>query len=231
MMNTGHCFLLFSFLVLSLSSIAFGDSEVVNLTADNFEHLTQSSTGATTGDWLVKFYAPWCGHCKTMAQGYEETAVVLKEDGLVNVAEVDASKERNLASRFNVKGFPTVIFLKNGKVYQFKGKRTKENFVDFARGGYKDYEQDSKPVPEPFGPVGEITKAFSDAFENAQKDFKRGDYYSTSILTCAMPFMFVLVTVLLFMIPVEQERVPRRKVVKKSASVSEENVTKADKND
>jgi hypothetical protein len=25
----------------------------------NFEHLTQASTGATTGDWFIKFYAPW----------------------------------------------------------------------------------------------------------------------------------------------------------------------------
>jgi hypothetical protein len=30
------------------------------LTDQNFEHDTQATTGATTGDWFVLFYAPWC---------------------------------------------------------------------------------------------------------------------------------------------------------------------------
>ena len=34
-------------------------AEVVILTASNFEHDTQAASGATTGDWFVKFYAPW----------------------------------------------------------------------------------------------------------------------------------------------------------------------------
>jgi hypothetical protein len=29
------------------------------LTDKNFEHDTQATTGATTGDWFVLFYAPW----------------------------------------------------------------------------------------------------------------------------------------------------------------------------
>jgi len=43
--------------VALLSSVALG--EVVELTTANFEHLTQASTGQTTGKWFVKFYAPW----------------------------------------------------------------------------------------------------------------------------------------------------------------------------
>ena len=44
----------FSFFArLSLSS------DVIELNEENFEHETQVSTGATTGDWFIKFYAPW----------------------------------------------------------------------------------------------------------------------------------------------------------------------------
>ena len=35
-----------------------GESLVVELSDATFEQLTQASTGATTGDWLVAFFAP-----------------------------------------------------------------------------------------------------------------------------------------------------------------------------
>ena len=47
--------------VLLAASVAVtAASEVVVLTDDNFEHLTQAATGAPTGDWFVAFKAPWC---------------------------------------------------------------------------------------------------------------------------------------------------------------------------
>ena len=63
-------------------------SEVVVLTNKNFEHDTQLSSGGTTGDWFVKFYAPWCGHCKKLEPDWEEVAYELKEEGRINVAKV-----------------------------------------------------------------------------------------------------------------------------------------------
>ena len=72
------------------------------LTAENFEHLTQSVTGATTGDWFVKFYAPWCGHCKNMAPAWEELSKSMLEkrrngEVVPNIAKVDLTVETYLA--------------------------------------------------------------------------------------------------------------------------------------
>ena len=43
--------------VLLLAILSIASCEVIQLTTKNFEHLTQASTGATTGDWLLEFYA------------------------------------------------------------------------------------------------------------------------------------------------------------------------------
>lgn len=56
----------------------------------------------------MKFYAPWCGHCKKMEPTWDELATSLK--GKVNVAKVDVTANRELGSRFDIKGFPTVKF-------------------------------------------------------------------------------------------------------------------------
>lgn len=65
--------ILFGFLLSLLSSDGEA-SNIITLDSDNFEKLTQASTGATTGDWLIEFYAPWCDHCKRLLPIFEEVA-------------------------------------------------------------------------------------------------------------------------------------------------------------
>jgi hypothetical protein len=42
------------------------DPLVKELSDENFEHLTQASSGSTTGDWLIMFYTPQCVDCQRM---------------------------------------------------------------------------------------------------------------------------------------------------------------------
>merc|ERR1719249_133853 len=115
---------------VSVVVFAEGDSDVVTLTLDNFEHLTQLNTGATTGDWFIKFYAPWCGHCKRLAPTWEEVATELK--GQVNVAKVDVTENKALGTEYGVKGFPTLLLFKDGKMEKYKGDRGKEALCEYA---------------------------------------------------------------------------------------------------
>eukprot|EP00644_Phytophthora_capsici_P006718 jgi/Phyca11/541896/estExt2_Genewise1Plus.C_PHYCAscaffold_80085 len=131
------CVTLFAFLG-SLQLVAADDSNVIVLTNADFEHKTQAGSGATTGDWLVEFYAPWCGHCKKLAPIYEKVADDLK--GEVNVAKVDVTANAELGKRFGIRGFPTVLHFSHGKSYKFAGQRTLEGLSAFARGGFKNVD-------------------------------------------------------------------------------------------
>jgi protein disulfide-isomerase-like protein len=195
--------------------VAFASAtDIITLDSSNFEKLTQAASGATTGDWLIKFYAPWCGHCKAMQPAFEETATALK--GEVNVAEVDASVERQLGSRFEIRGFPTLIFLSQGKVVKYKGPRTVDALIEFSKGGWKEpqYEQDN--VPAEMGYFGELTAVFKQSYKAALKDLAAGNYFTINILTCAMPLMFIGFALLLTFIPVDEEPVRRQPPVNRA---------------
>ncbi|BBH06497.1 thioredoxin family protein, partial [Prunus dulcis] len=104
-------------------------SNVAVLTQDNFNDVVLDETK----DVLVEFYAPWCGHCKSLAPTYEKVATAFKlEEGVV-IANLDADKYKDLAEKYGVSGFPTLKFFpKNNKEgEEYGGGRDLEDFVDF----------------------------------------------------------------------------------------------------
>eukprot|EP00052_Salpingoeca_macrocollata_P005618 m.48434 g.48434 ORF g.48434 m.48434 type:complete len:230 (+) comp14958_c0_seq4:30-719(+) len=131
-----RCPVLFLAAVAAAVAVAAAESDVITLSNEDFEHNTQASTGSTTGPWFIKMYAPWCGHCRSMAPAWDELASRLK--GRVNVAKVDCTKERAVCSRFSVRGFPTLFLLRNNKLYPYSGQRTADALEEFALRTYKD---------------------------------------------------------------------------------------------
>ena len=105
-------------------------SDVVTLTAENFESLVLDSTE----HWMVEFYAPWCGHCKNLAPEWEEAAQKLS--GSVKLGAVDATVHESLAQKYGIKGFPTIkVFTagkKSNKVVDYEGARDSPAIVEYA---------------------------------------------------------------------------------------------------
>jgi thioredoxin 2 len=67
----------------------------------------------TTLPVLVDFYADWCGPCRMMAPAVDELA--RSSAGSILVAKLDTDASQRVASRYQIRGIPTVIAFRNGR--------------------------------------------------------------------------------------------------------------------
>jgi len=63
---------------------------------------------------VVDFWAEWCGPCKQMAPHLDAVAEELGET--VKVAKLNVDDNPMAASKYGVRGLPTLILFKDGKV-------------------------------------------------------------------------------------------------------------------
>lgn len=63
---------------------------------------------------LVDFWAEWCGPCKMMTPTVEQVAT--EYAGRLKVVKVDVDENGGTAMRYNIRGIPTLLLFKGGKV-------------------------------------------------------------------------------------------------------------------
>jgi thioredoxin domain-containing protein 5 len=67
------------------------------------------------GYHFVKFYAPWCGHCQKLAPTWDELANSLRNDDIVSISKIDCTRHRSICGQFDIKGYPTLLWIEDGK--------------------------------------------------------------------------------------------------------------------
>ena len=80
--------------------------------------------------FLQCFTAEWCGPCKMIAPMLEELSVELADKVSFGVHNID--DEPNTPTRFGVRGIPTMLLFKGGKVVDTKvGASSKQQIKDW----------------------------------------------------------------------------------------------------
>jgi len=93
------------------------------------------------GDHIVMMFAPWCGHCQRLKPTWDKIA---KRPGIegVKVAKVDCTASEGTCKQFDVKGYPTILYFRNGKKLDtFSG--------DKSETGLKEYIASMKKTGKP----------------------------------------------------------------------------------
>ena len=104
-------------------------SPVVKLTKDNFKKLVLDQPDQL---WFIEFYAPWCGHCKSLAPAWEKAAKALK--GVVHVGAVDMTTDQEAGAAYGIQGFPTIKFFgfDKSKPADYQGQRDDGSIINYA---------------------------------------------------------------------------------------------------
>jgi len=127
------------FILINCFSTSFGDDDVIVLTESNFDEVVNAADLI-----LVEFYAPWCGHCKKLEPEYAQAATILKKnDPPILLAKVDATVHSNLASRFDVRGYPTMKIFRHGSESPYNGPRETNGIVSYMK---KQVGPSAKPI-------------------------------------------------------------------------------------
>ncbi|XP_030832527.1 protein disulfide-isomerase A3 [Strongylocentrotus purpuratus] len=118
---------------------ASNDGPVKVVVGKTFDEIVNDETK----DVLIEFYAPWCGHCKTLEPKYNELGEALSGDNNIVIAKMDATAN-DVPPAFEVRGFPTLYWApKNNKSSpkKYEGGREVPDFIKFIKK-----EATSKPV-------------------------------------------------------------------------------------
>jgi thioredoxin len=111
------------------------NGQIMHLTAESFKKLVWNYD-KNPNDWkyegdlpcIIDFYADWCKPCKMIAPIMEELSVEFK--GKIRIYKVNTDQQKELASIFNIRTIPAVLFVpKTGKPQMSVGALPKPTFI------------------------------------------------------------------------------------------------------
>lgn len=77
---------------------------------------------------LIDFYADWCGPCKMLSPILKDVKSELGDQ--IKIIKIDVDKNQAIASKFQVRGVPTMILFKKGtQLWRQSGVQQKKDII------------------------------------------------------------------------------------------------------
>jgi len=177
--------------LLMVWHVALCDASELN--KDNFSELAGERAA------FIKFFAPWCGHCKAMAPAWEALMADFKDSKEIFVEECDCTGGcKSLCESVGVQGYPTIKYGDPSMLQDYKGQRDYDTMKSHALTNIKlscspsrrdlctDAEQTEMDeimamdesavlaaIKEREDKVAEVEKEFQTGVEGLQKQYKQ----------------------------------------------------------
>lgn len=115
--------------ILSWIVVNLTTSKVIKLNEINFNRVIAGPNRKEVT--LVKFFAPWCPHCKNMAKDWESVGNLDFENVLIT--EVNCMDHFDLCEEQKVPGYPQLVAFKNGERHSVFHQKTEAGIVGVAQ--------------------------------------------------------------------------------------------------
>lgn len=102
-----------------------------------FIHTEDKEKGADEEAELYLFYTTWCPACKNTRPIWESVKEEFDgeviHDAKLRFVEVDCDKEKELADKFKIDGYPTIKMVYKDNVIEYDAKPKRETLVEFIQ--------------------------------------------------------------------------------------------------
>ena len=113
---------------MKLLFLLIAQASALQLTPDNWD---SSVAGKTV---FVKFFAPWCGHCKKMKPAWDKLMEEYEDSETVLIGDVDCiGSGKPLCDEVGVQGFPTIKYGDPDNLEAYQGGRDFDALDEFAK--------------------------------------------------------------------------------------------------
>lgn len=91
---------------------------------------------------IMLFKTEWCPYCKSSMGEWNKFVNYIKElnqtiDYTIRTSVIDCDKQEDIANKYNIEAYPSIILLYKNKTYEYDASADKDNLIAFLESSTK----------------------------------------------------------------------------------------------